>query len=164
MSSIAGFSPKRAGSLFCLIFLSPVAFAQANIELQGGVSTTTGGERTGVIAASWLPAIKPTRNGVLRLDIGAMRFDGRDTPRRNLADDVGVYYVGIRSEHQSGLLWGIGVGAQSGHTDALSGDPQFVSSLGWRWRHFTLMLRHVSNATLHQPNDGETALLAGLRF
>ena len=33
-----------------------------------------------------------------------------------------------------------------------------------RHARFTLTLRHVSNAGLHGPNHGETALLAGLRF
>jgi hypothetical protein len=62
------------------------------------------------------------------------------------------------------LSLGAGIGAQAGETDALSGDPQFVTTLGWRWDRFSLLLRHISNASLHEPNDGETMLLAAWRF
>ena len=49
-------------------------------------------------------------------------------------------------------------------TEALSGGPQFISTLGWRWGRFSLLARHVSNASLHQPNDGETLLQGAWRF
>jgi hypothetical protein len=164
MGCIVDIPIGRAVALSCLMFLGRAASAQTDIELQGGLSVTTGGERTPVVAAGWLPAVRTTPAGVLRMEIGAMRFDGRGGRRGALADDVAVVYVGVRSEHRSGLLWGLGVGAQSGKTDALSGDPQFVSSLGWRWERFSLVVRHVSNGGSHEPNRGETALLAGLRF
>ena len=51
-----------------------------------------------------------------------------------------------------------------GHTDALSGNPQFVSTVGWRWDRFALLARHISNASIKQPNDGETMLMATWRF
>ena len=47
---------------------------------------------------------------------------------------------------------------------ALSGSPQFISTLGWQWGRFSLLARHISNASLHQPNDGETMLQAAWRF
>lgn len=53
---------------------------------------------------------------------------------------------------------------QSGHTDALSGDPQFVSTIGWRWERFSVLARHISNASIRQPNDGETMVVAAWRF
>lgn len=162
MRGVAALLTARAGALLGLLLLGRAAFAQADIELQAGVSTTRGSERTDLVAASWLPALDATPARVLRLDIGAMRFGGRARPESG--DVVRVLYLGIRSERDSGLVWGLGVGVQSGRSQALSGDPQFVSSLGWRWNRFTLTLRHVSNAGLHGPNHGETALLAGLRF
>ena len=44
------------------------------------------------------------------------------------------------------------------------GDPQFITSVGWRWDRFSLSIRHISNASLHSPNDGETALVGAWRF
>ncbi len=163
--AVASRRPTTAVLLsLCLALLSPTAFGQANIEVHGGMSATTGGETTSVVAAAWTPELRKTDHGSLRLELGAMRFDGRDVPGRDLSDNVGVGYVGLRFERDNGFLYGFGVGAQSGHSDALSGDPQFVSSLGWRWSRFSLIGRHVSNASLHEPNNGETMLLAGWRF
>jgi hypothetical protein len=145
---------------------SPVASAQANVEVSAGVSTTTDREFTQVVAAAWLPALRTLDRAVLRAEVGALYFDGRDdVSGRNLSDDVVVGHVGLRYERtDNGLTLGAGVGAQHGETDALSGDPQFVTTLGWRFERASVFLRHVSNASLHEPNDGETMLMAAWRF
>ena len=52
----------------------------------------------------------------------------------------------------------------SARTQALSSPYEFVSTLGWQGRRFSVQLRHVSNARLHQPNRGETMALAGFAF
>ena len=52
----------------------------------------------------------------------------------------------------------------SGRTQALSTAYEFVSSLGWQGRHLSLQIRHISNASLHQPNRGETMALVGVGF
>ena len=105
-------------------------------------------------------------NAVLRADVGAVYVDGRgDVPGRDLGDSVVVAHAGLRYERtDNGLTLGAGVGTQSGETDALSGDVQFITTAGWRWERFSLLVRHISNASLHAPNDGETMLVAGWRF
>ena len=52
----------------------------------------------------------------------------------------------------------------SGRTQALSSAYEFVTSVGWQGRRFSVQIRHVSNAGLHNPNRGETMALIGLGF
>jgi len=93
-----------------------------------------------------------------------MYVRGRRHSNYDNADTVHFYHAGLRYERPSGLVAGFGIGAQSGWTEALSGDPLFISTFGWRWGQFSLLARHISNARLHQPNDGETMLQAAWRF
>ncbi len=143
--------------------------ALAQFEAGAGVSWTRGNEATPVLAVAWVPELRPLAGGVLRADLGAMYFDGRDgrdgQRARRRASGVTVLHVGLRyGRGATGLFVGGGLGAQSGTTDALSGGPQFVTTLGWRWRHTSLLLRHVSNASLRSPNDGETLAVVAWRF
>lgn len=162
---------SRAAPLRALLFLavlsiaSPAALAQ-QFDVAVGGSKTTFGEVSPVVAASWLPVLSEREKGTLRWEIGAVHVRGRDfRAERDLVEDVTVGFVGLRYErHDNGLTLGGGVGAQDGETDALSGDPQFVTTLGWRWSEFSLLLRHVSNASQHGRNDGETMLLGAWRF
>lgn len=160
--------PRTAGrrTIVAALLLLCSAPALAQVEVGVGPSVTTGIEYTAAASIAWLPEIRPLRNAVLRADLGAVVVAGRDDmPTRDLSDDVVVVHAGLRYERtDNGLSLGAGIGAQAGETDALSGDPQFVTTLGWRWDRFSLLLRHISNASLHQPNDGETMLLAAWRF
>ncbi|PBJ83824.1 hypothetical protein CMZ84_04910 [Lysobacteraceae bacterium NML93-0399] len=142
----------------------PAAAQSAPVEIGAGVSWTRENESTFVASAAWLPEWRRTENGVLRWDIGAVYVRGRDNTRFDLAEDAGVIHGGARYERDNGFVAGFGVGVQAGRTDALSGNPQFVSSIGWRWQRFGLLARHISNASIKQPNDGETMLVATWRF
>ena len=51
-----------------------------------------------------------------------------------------------------------------GSTNALSGNLQFGTAIGWSWEHVDVMVRHISNARIKEPNDGETMLLVGVTF
>lgn len=161
--------PCRAavGSLFCLALLLPCsAPVLAEAELGIGASVTGDNETTAVAAASWLPGVRDLTSATLRAEVGGVYVRGRDgTPGQNLADDVLVAFAGLRYERtDNGLLLGAGIGTQAGETEALSGAPQFVTSLGWRWPRLTLLVRHISNAGLDEPNGGETMLLVNGRF
>ncbi|WP_243708023.1 acyloxyacyl hydrolase [Luteimonas arsenica] len=157
-----------AGLAVVMLASAPLVPARAasDIEVAAGASTTTNREFTRVASVAWLPEVRSLDNAVLRAEVGAVYVNGRgDVRGRDLADDVWVGYAGLRYERtDNGLTLGAGVGAQSGETDALSGDPQFVTTAGWRWDRFSLLLRHISNASLHKPNDGETMLVAAWRF
>jgi hypothetical protein len=49
-----------------------------------------------------------------------------------------------------------------GRTLALSSSYEFVSTLGWQAKHWSVQVRHISNGELHEPNRGETMLLLGI--
>src|SRR5690606_9265326 len=163
------FRSTALGAAMAVLFAAaPVADAQAgsDIEVAVGASTTTDREFTRTASVAWVPELRQLDNAVLRAQTGLIYVDGRGPVRgRDLEDDVWVGYIGLRYERtDNGLALGAAVGAQSGETDALSGDPQFVTSVGWRWDRFSLSVRHISNASLHSPNNGETALVAAWRF
>jgi len=156
----------RAGLAAALFALALPAAAATGIEVAAGGSKTTEREFTKVASVAWLPELRQLDNAVLRGEVGAIHVDGRGHVRgRDLSDSVVVGFVGLRYERtDNGLTLGAGVGAQWGETDALSGDPQFVTTAGWRWDRFSLLLRHVSNASLHAPNNGETMVVGAWRF
>lgn len=49
-----------------------------------------------------------------------------------------------------------------GRTLALSSSYEFVSTLGWQAKYWSVQIRHISNGDLHVPNRGETMLLLGI--
>lgn len=156
-------SPLLRPLLALALFLfAPLALAQ--VEVAGGVSITRDSETTGVGSVAWMPEWREAWGGQLRWEVGAIYVPGRDSYHLDLDDDAGVFHGGLRYERESGFTAGFGAGLQVGHTDALSGNPQFVSTVGWRWDRFSLLARHISNASIKQPNDGETMLVAGWRF
>ena len=151
--------------LLGLALLPAAPLAAADVEVAGGVSVTRDSETTGIASVAWLPAWRETpRGGLLRWEVGAIYVHGRSGTRLDLGEDVGVFHGGLRYERPNGFTAGLGAGLQVGETDALSGNPQFVTTLGWRWDRFSLLARHISNASIKQPNDGETMLLAAWRF
>lgn len=150
--------------LLGLALLPAAPLAAADVEVTGGVSITRDSETTGVGSIAWLPEWREGFGGLLRWEVGAIHVQGRKDSHLDLGDNVAVLHGGIRYERASGFTQGFGIGVQVGHTDALSGNPQFVSTLGWRWDRFSLLARHISNASIKQPNDGETMLLAAWRF
>ncbi|HEY4528923.1 MAG TPA: hypothetical protein VIG97_01130 [Luteimonas sp.] len=157
----------RAGLAALILASVPLAAsADANVEVAAGASGTTNREFTRVASAAWLPELRQLDNAVLLAETGLVYVDGRrPIAGRDLTDDVWVGYVGLRYERtDNGLTLGAAIGAQEGETDALSGDPQFVTTVGWRWDRFSLLVRHISNASLHSPNDGETMLVGAWRF
>ncbi|WP_394003753.1 acyloxyacyl hydrolase [Luteimonas sp. WGS1318] len=145
-------------------FAAPVLAQSSPVDVGLGASATRENETTLVATAAWLPEWRRTAHGVLRWELGAIYVRGRDNTRFDLAEDTGVVHGGARYERDNGFIAGFGIGVQAGRTDALSGNPQFVSSVGWRWQRFSLLARHISNASIKQPNDGETMLVAAWRF
>ena len=151
-------------TLLALLLLGCAPLSLAQVEVTGGVSITRDSETTGVGSIAWMPEWREAYGGLLRWEVGAVYVAGRGGSRLNLDDNAAVFHGGLRYERASGFTAGFGAGLQVGHTDALSGNPQFVSTIGWRWNRFSLLARHISNASIRQPNDGETMLLAAWRF
>jgi hypothetical protein len=160
-------SPVRRLSLAAALALaasSPAVSAQ--VEVAGGVSATRDNETTPIATVSWLPEWRSFgAHGQLRWELGATHARGRSDSDYDNGDDVTVFHGGYRYERtDNGFTTGFGIGLQAGHTDALSGNPQFITTVGWRWGRFSVLARHISNASIKQPNDGETMLQAAWRF
>jgi len=162
--SLPGASRGRLTALLLLLSGFAACPALAQVEVGAGVSFTRDYETTPVASVAWVPEWREFKGWMLHWEVGAMHVPGRSDSDYDNGDDVTVFHGGLRYERPSGLVGGFGVGVQTGHTDALSGDPQFISTLGWRWGRFSLLARHISNASLHQPNDGETMLQGTWRF
>lgn len=148
----------------CLL-AAVVAPAHAqSFQVGAGMSFTRGNEDTPVVSVAWLPEWREFKGGTLHWEAGVLHLRGRSDSAYDNGEDVTVFHGGLRYERPSGMVGGLAVGVQDGRTEALSGSPQFISTFGWRWGRFSLLARHVSNASLHQPNDGETMLQAAWRF
>jgi len=140
------------------------AAAQTNLEIGVGLSLTRDNEDTPALMVAWQPPWREAYGGLLRADVGGIYLRGRADSRYDNAQNVRIVHAGLRYERSNGLTVGFGIGLQHGQTDALSGDPQFISSIGWRWNRVSLLLRHISNAGLHNPNEGENILQLGWRL
>ncbi len=159
--------PRRLVPALALLAAAPVlpALAQSNLEVAAGVSLTRDNESTPIATVTWLPEWRPFgERGELRWELGATHVRPRADTAYDLDHTVTVVHGGYRYQRDNGFTTGFGVGLQVGHTDALSGNPQFITTLGWRWGDFSLLARHISNASIRQPNDGETMLQAAWRF
>jgi len=158
------------------VLLSTTASAAIHSRLEprlelavGGSFTNKHSDITTVLALAWLPPLRETDNGTLRAEVGALYLRGRSPDLRPFSrtdNTASVYlaHAGVRYEHHSGFVAGFGTGVQRGKTSALSGDPQFITSMGWRWGRASLLVRHISNNCLHEPNDGENILELAYRF
>ncbi|HEY9131615.1 MAG TPA: acyloxyacyl hydrolase [Dyella sp.] len=102
-------------------------------------------------------------------------INGRDIARyRNTrygtTDDVKLLAGGVRLQYGSdddwyhGFFWAPQVAVLSGKTIALSSTGEFVNTVGYQFKHWSLQIRHVSNAGIHDPNRGETMALVGFAF
>lgn len=163
------FAPRLQRTALCALLLSGVAMATpalAQVEAAAGVSLTRNNESTPIATLTWLPAWRPFReHGQLRWEVGATHVRPREGTSFDLNHLVTVVHGGYRYERtDNGFTTGFGVGLQIGESDALSGNPQFITTLGWRWGRFSLLARHISNASIRQPNDGETLLQGAWRF
>ncbi len=108
-------------------------------------------------------------------DVSVGWINGRDVPRFRddrftTGDTVWLLAAGARLQHGGadnagrGLFLSFQPAVTHGRTQALSSNYEFVSTLGWQGRLFSLQIRHVSNARLREPNRGETIALIGVGF
>lgn len=167
---------SAASSLVLVLGLAAVTPADAvHLQLQAGrsymdtyasnaafVEAVFDSRRIGDSRVSWAP------------DVSVGWINGRDLARYRgnrygTRDDVWLLAAGARLQYDAagdgrGLFLSVQPALQRGRTQALSSGYEFVSTLGWQGRRFSLQLRHVSNAGLHSPNRGETMALVGIGF
>jgi hypothetical protein len=108
-------------------------------------------------------------------DVSLGWIDGRDLydhriEGENTRDNAFLLGAGARFQYgQQGdwyrhLFFSFQPTFNTGRTPGLSGPLEFASTLGWQWDRFSIRLRHISNAGLHEPNRGETMGLVGVSF
>lgn len=152
---------------WCVALLAlPVAAQATGFDMTTGPSVTAG-ERT--TAAAFASAFRdgPSNHFVRLEPIGTVGWiDSRSTHRDNLNHAVFVAGGGVRI--LAGKHWFASeqLAATDTRTNALSSRFEFMTSAGWQYRHFIVMVRHISNGRIvgGGRNMGETMLLAGLRW
>lgn len=108
-------------------------------------------------------------------DVSLGWINGRDPARYRLyrystRPDAWLGAAGVRLRFANANAWysplffSFQPALHGGRTLALSSSYEFVSTLGWQEKHWSLQIRHVSNGDLHLPNRGETMALLGLGF
>ncbi len=162
-----GKPPRRGGPWLAAALLLAAPAAQAGrVEFSAGRSwTLLPRHYTAVAFAEWIGDPVP----VWRLRFAPAFALGHFAPRPNppnarLDHAVWLGAAGARLYLWRSLYLGFALATSHGKTDALSTPYEFMSSLGWQGGHWQVMFRHVSNGDLHEPNHGETMLLAGLAF
>lgn len=152
------------------------AAAATHIELQAGRSYMDNHAATAAFVELVLPEHRLGDTGLsVAPDLSVGWIDGRDVARYRHArygtDEASrLLAVGARVRFADAGAWyrplffSFQPAWHSGRTQALSSGYEFVSTLGWQWRHWSIQLRHVSNGGLHDPNRGETMALLGVGF
>ena len=169
--------PLTRGLAAVLMFALPALPAMAaRFELQGGVSYMDSysapaafGEvifdehSFGSSNFSWAPEI--TGGWIGGRDL--KRFDnGRYTTR----DDIGLVGAGVRVHYGPSNAWyqRLFLSEQpvvhTGRTLALSSVYEFMTTVGYQGDHWMVGVRHISNASFHEPNRGETLAVVGIAF
>ena len=177
------FSYCAKRSLFGLLVLTSASAASTScsaedfhVELQGGESymdshgtaaafaeVMTGEQCIGSSSVYWQPVA--SLGWIDKRDIAHYDFT-RYTTRHDaelVAGGTRFHYGDAMSWYRP-LFFGFSVAYNQQATRALSSHYEFMSTLGWQGRHFSLQLRHISNGGLHDPNRGETMALAGVGF
>jgi hypothetical protein len=151
-----------AFACLCAGFCLPAA---ARVEISAGRSVTIRHDWTDTAFVEWIGNARPWWKLAWAPAVSLGHFDARpDLPGERLDHGVWVGAAGVRLYLWRGAFFGFQVGATDGKTDALSTPYEFVSTLGWQGQHWQLMARHISNGDFHEPNHGETMLLAGVGF
>jgi hypothetical protein len=171
----------RVALAFSLVSLALPAAADTRLEIQGGVSymdssaaTTVFVEgifdehRIGNTRFSWSPDVSLgwiDGRGLSHYDdyrYGDTRYSTRD--QIWLAAGGARIHYGDPGDWYRSLFFSFQPALHTGRTLALSSPYEFVSTLGWQGRRFSVQIRHISNGDLHRPNRGETMALVGVGF
>lgn len=167
-----------ACSALALSLLAAVlpATAATRLELQAGRSyMDSHGANTGFVEAVFAPQPLGHTRFTWSPDVSLGWIDGRAVPRydysryttRNavaLVAGGARFHRGDAGDWYQPLFFSFQVAAANHTTQALSSHYQFVSTLGWQAKHFSVAIRHISNGSLQAPNRGETMALVGLAF
>lgn len=169
--------PLTRSAAAVLMFALPAFPAlAARFELQGGVSYMDSystpaafGEvifdpyQIGSSNFSWSPDITVGW-------IGGRDLKRFDSARYTTRDDIGLLAGGVRFHYGPADAWyrRLFISEQptvhTGRTAALSSAFEFTTTVGYQGDHWSVGVRHISNAGIHEPNRGETMAVVGIAF
>jgi hypothetical protein len=169
-------SSLRAALLLGLVTASLPAAAATRLELQAGRSyMDTHGTSAAFVEAVFAPQALGHTRFTWSPDVSLGWIDGRDvarydgspyTTRSTVALAAGGvrFHRGDAGDWYQPLFFSAQLAAINHTTQALTSHYQFVSTVGWQAKHFSVAIRHISNGGLNGPNRGETMVLLGLAF
>lgn len=170
-------SPSLRHALALSLLAATMPATAARLELQAGRSyVDSHAAHVGFVETVFAPRPLADTRFTWSPDISIGRIDGRHLPvnpdgrfhhysRRQWVDLVAAgarFHLGTRGTWYEPLFFSEQLAATDNVSRSLSSHYQFVSTLGWQARYFTVALRHISNGGLHRPNTGETMALIGI--
>jgi hypothetical protein len=169
--------PLTRGVAAVLMFALPALPAMAaRFELQGGVSymdSYSAPAAFGEVIFDDHPF--GSSNFTWAPDVTVGWIGGRDLKRFDSAryttrDDIGLVAGGVRIHYGAPDAWyrRLFISEQptlhTGRTAALSSAYEFTTTVGYQGDHWSVGVRHISNAGIHEPNRGETMAVVGIAF
>lgn len=144
-------------ALAAMAMASPLAHAEPGLGVGVGITDEIDGERTAVIAVSWLG------RGRHPWEFSGGRLGARDDVEP--APVPATWFVAV-SKRLTWRGWFVSGGiALSDHDgDVLSGHGQFYTGAGYTTGTWTASLRHLSNGDTGGRNRGETFALVEYRW
>lgn len=167
--------PLIRSALALALVTAALPATAARFELQAGRSySNSHSANTAFVEAVFAPQPLGQTRFTWAPDVSLGWIDGRrvasDDRRYTNRDSVALLAAGARfhfgeaGDWYQPLFFSEQLAVTNHTTHALSSHYQFVSTLGWQAKHFSVALRHVSNGGLHRPNTGETMALVGVAF
>ena len=167
-----------AAVLLCTLPALPAMAAR--FELQGGVSYMGNPSNSYTTPVAFGEVVfDPYQIGSSNFtwspDVTAGWIDGRNIAHYNgdhpnTRDNVWLVAGGARIHYGPTNAWyqpfflSFQPAVHTGRTQALSTVYEFVTTVGYQGDHWSLGIRHISNGSFHEPNRGETMLVAGIAF
>lgn len=157
-----------------LLTLPTLPASAAQIELEGGRSYMDSHGTDAAFIESVFSSYPISGSGLdWSPDVSVGWLDGRDVARYRHArytthDDIKLIAAGVRFRSSNANAWyhplffSFQPTYHSGRTQALSTGYEFISTLGWQEKRWSIQIRHISNGSLHEPNRGETMALVGI--
>lgn len=150
--------PWRSCIAAALLTLSGTACSQ-HFELGVGLTDEIEGKGTHTFTAAWF-----IRDGDWPIELMVGHIAKRDYQNQLQTPNVNFAALSLRRQW-SHWFAGFGLALIDGQSEALSSTHQFVSTGGYRLnKHFSVALRHMSNANTRGRNRGENLLTVNLQF
>ncbi len=139
-----------------VLFFSAITTAQAGFHVGLGPVDEIDGQHTSMVGLSW----ETEQTHPWEVIVG--RIDGRN-PDPTATPDVYFAAVSKRFTWRGFFAQG-GMAMTNSDTEVLSKHWQFQTGIGYRYKHFTASIRHLSNANTGGRNRGENYLYLSYGF